>query len=110
MGRAAASLSLCKDVRPFTWVDRQLARLGETACSQQWGVDEFENSSRDIHDFARRTGRLPEQRGSDEMDFRSILHRDGSVLSAPTLSVRLVAGRNSRVPSGKARGAACGDK
>jgi hypothetical protein len=66
---------------------RQLANLGQAAVSGQWGVDAFENKSRDILSFARRTGRLPEQREGDEIDFRSILHRDGSVLSAPTLSV-----------------------
>ena len=66
---------------------RQLAGLGQAACSGQWGVEAFRNESRDILDFARRTGRLPEQRDGDDIDFRSILHRDGSVLSAPTISV-----------------------
>ena len=66
---------------------RQLAGLGNAACSRQWGVEDFDNSSRNIHDFSKRAGRLPEQRPGDAIDFRSILHRDGSVLSAPTPSV-----------------------
>lgn len=61
--------------------------MGQGACSQGLGVEAFENGSRDIHSFSRRTGRLPEQREGDAIDFRSILHRDGSVLSAPALSV-----------------------
>ena len=66
---------------------RQLASLGATASAQSWGVEPFEEQHRDTHTFTRRTGRLPEQKEGDELDFRSILHRDGSVLSAPTLSV-----------------------
>jgi hypothetical protein len=33
-------------------------------------------------------GRLPEQREGDRVDYRPLLHRDGSVLSGVTLSVR----------------------
>lgn len=43
---------------------------------------------RDIHTFTRRAGRLPEQREGDAADFRSLLHRDGSVLSTLTLQAR----------------------
>ena len=43
---------------------------------------------RDIHTFTRRAGRLPEQREGDAVDFRSLLHRDGSVLSTVTLQAR----------------------
>lgn len=66
---------------------RQLAGLGQSACKGEWGVEPFKNNTRDITDFAKRSGRLPQQRDGDEIDFRSILHRDGSVLSAPTLAV-----------------------
>lgn len=76
------------DVKHGRRCRRQLAGLGQAASSGRWGVEAFRNDTRDIQDFARRNGRLPEQREGDEIDFRSILHRDGSVLSAPTLSVR----------------------
>ena len=62
--------------------------LGEEAASSGLGVSEFVERHRDTHDFARRTGRLPEQRAGDRVDYRPLLHRDGSVLSAVTLEVR----------------------
>ena len=62
--------------------------LGEEAASRGLGVSEFQEQHRDTHDFARRVGRLPEQRGGDRVDYRPLLHRDGSVLSGVTLSVR----------------------
>lgn len=53
-----------------------------------WGVEDFGEAARDTHTFARRVGRLPEQRQGDATDYRSLLHRDGSVLSALTLQAR----------------------
>jgi len=38
--------------------------------------------SRDFQSFARRSGRLPEQQEGDQLDYRGLLNRDGSVLSA----------------------------
>ena len=46
---------------------------------------------RDTHTFTRRAGQLPEQRDGDAVDYRPLLHRDGSVLSAITLQVRVCA-------------------
>ena len=52
------------------------------------GVEEFRETTRDTHDFGRRVGQLPEQReGDGKYDYRPLLHRDGSVLSAVTLQV-----------------------
>ena len=49
-------------------------------------MEEFEEKTRNTHDFGRREGRLPEQRARDgDVDYRPLLHRDGSVLSAITL-------------------------
>lgn len=59
----------------------QLANLGTRAAKEHWGVQPFTEVHRDTHIFTRRTGRLPEQREGDQLDFRSLLHRDGSVLS-----------------------------
>lgn len=64
---------------------RQLANLGTKACNEQWGVQSYDEKHRDIHDFAKRIGRLPEQREGDEVDYRGLLHRDGSVISAVSL-------------------------
>ncbi|KAK9828634.1 hypothetical protein WJX72_001221 [[Myrmecia] bisecta] len=64
---------------------RQLATLGTTACEGGWGTEPFAERHRDTHSFARRTGRLPEQRDGDDVDYRPLLHRDGSVLSAVSL-------------------------
>lgn len=52
-------------------------------------MEAFEERLRDTHSFARRVGRLPEQREADKVDYRSLLHRDGSVLSAVSLKVRV---------------------
>ncbi len=66
---------------------RQLASLGNQAAQEQWGVDAFDEKHRDTHSFAKRVGRLPEQQENDDVDYRGLLHRDGSVISAVTLQV-----------------------
>jgi len=67
---------------------RQLARWGERAVSTGLGIEEYRETQRDTHDFGRRVGQLPEQReGDGEVDYRPLLHRDGSVLSAVSLEV-----------------------
>ena len=70
---------------------RQLVALGARAMEGGWGVEPYGESGRDIHTFARRVGRLPEQRPGDALDYRPLLHRDGSVLSALALEVGAVA-------------------
>ncbi|KAK9843665.1 hypothetical protein WJX81_001770 [Elliptochloris bilobata] len=70
-----------KEIQPC----RQLVELGARAMEGGWGVEPFGEAGRDIHTFARRVGRLPEQREGDAVDYRPLLHRDGSVLSALTL-------------------------
>jgi hypothetical protein len=67
---------------------RQLVALGARAMEGGWGVEPFGGERRDTHTFARRVGRLPEQRAGDRLDYRPLLHRDGSVLSALTLQAR----------------------
>ena len=62
--------------------------LGARAMEGGWGVEPFGGERRDTHTFARRVGRLPEQRPGDRLDYRPLLHRDGSVLSALTLQAR----------------------
>ena len=52
------------------------------------GIEPFQETARDTHDFSKRVGRLPEQRDGDRVDYRPLLHRDGSVLSAVSLKVR----------------------
>lgn len=59
---------------------RRMATLGATADTERWGIGKFEEH-RDTHLFARRVGRLPEQRNGEAVDYSSLLHRDGSVLS-----------------------------
>ena len=67
---------------------RQLAGWGERAVATGLGIEEYHETTRDTHDFGRRVGQLPEQRETDcDVDYRSLLHRDGSVLSAITLEV-----------------------
>eukprot|EP00879_Flechtneria_rotunda_P000533 GHRR01000637.1.p1 GENE.GHRR01000637.1~~GHRR01000637.1.p1 ORF type:complete len:730 (+),score=224.04 GHRR01000637.1:217-2406(+) len=65
---------------------RRLASLGETACKEGWGVPEFQEVTRDTHTFSRRVGLLPAQKEEDELDYRPLLHRDGTVFSAVSLS------------------------
>ncbi|KAL4857829.1 4-hydroxy-3-methylbut-2-en-1-yl diphosphate synthase (ferredoxin) [Chlorella vulgaris] len=84
----------------------RLANLGKKADEEKWGVEAFEEH-RDTHLFSRRqggrgrvagwrsswflswpagrvhdwVGTLPEQREGDTVDYRPLLHRDGSVLA-----------------------------
>ena len=54
---------------------------------QAWGVDPFTERYRDTHEFKRRQGALPVQQASDgSTDYRGLLHRDGTVISAVTLA------------------------
>ena len=64
-----------------------LQALGTNAAKTGLGVESFQERYRDTHSFARRVGRLPEQRTGDSVDYRPLLHRDGSVLSAVSLQV-----------------------
>ena len=68
-------------------VRRRLAGFGEKACREGFGIEPFQEKHRNIHNFARRESRLPEQRDGDVVDYRSLLHRDGSVLSGVSLQV-----------------------
>lgn len=61
----------------------RLANLGTTAAKQGWGVEPFAET-RDTHAFSRRVGDLPHQEEGDALDYRSLLHRDGTVYSAVT--------------------------
>ena len=62
----------------------RLRDLGMKACADEIGVDEFEETGRNFKSFGRRESQLPMQDEADEIDFRNILHRDGSVISAVT--------------------------
>jgi len=67
---------------------RRLADLGTQAVTEGWGLEAPEScveTTRDFKTFERRSGDLPEQAEGDNMDYRYLLHRDGSVLSAVTL-------------------------
>uniref|UniRef100_A0A7S0KIH5 4-hydroxy-3-methylbut-2-en-1-yl diphosphate synthase (ferredoxin), chloroplastic n=1 Tax=Ostreococcus mediterraneus TaxID=1486918 RepID=A0A7S0KIH5_9CHLO len=67
------------EIEPCT----RLANLGMKACAENIGVKGgFEETVRDFKSFTRRTGDLPVQKADDAIDFRNILHRDGSVLTA----------------------------
>jgi (E)-4-hydroxy-3-methylbut-2-enyl-diphosphate synthase len=65
---------------------QRLAKLGETAWGNSWGVAPFVEKNRDTHAFARRVGDLPLQLPGEEYDFRGLLHRDGTVFSSVALS------------------------
>ncbi|KAF6167890.1 hypothetical protein GIB67_027668 [Kingdonia uniflora] len=58
---------------------RRLANLGMKASKLQQGVVLFEEKNRRYFDFQRRTGQLPVQKEGEEVDYRGVLHRDGSV-------------------------------
>ncbi|KAG0472857.1 hypothetical protein HPP92_014714 [Vanilla planifolia] len=59
---------------------RKLASLGMVAAKLQRGVAPFEEKHRHYFDFQRRNGQLPVQKQGEEVDYRGVLHRDGSVL------------------------------
>ena len=64
---------------------RRLANLGMAATNLQKGVAPFEEKHRRYFDFQRRTGDLPVQKEGEEVDYRGVLHRDGSVLMSVSL-------------------------
>ncbi|QCE09332.1 4-hydroxy-3-methylbut-2-en-1-yl diphosphate synthase [Vigna unguiculata] len=64
---------------------RRLANLGMRASELQKGVEPFEEKNRRYFDFQRRSGQLPVQKEGEEMDYRGVLHRDGSVLMSVSL-------------------------
>lgn len=53
--------------------------------SQNLGVPEFKETKRNFAVFERRSATLPEQKPDDDLDYRSLLHRDGSVITSVTL-------------------------
>ncbi|KAK4709320.1 hypothetical protein R3W88_030245 [Solanum pinnatisectum] len=65
---------------------RRLANLGKRAAALQQGVAPFEEKHRRYFDFQRRSGELPAQKEGDEVDYRGVLHRDGSVLMSVSLN------------------------
>ncbi|KAH9660835.1 4-hydroxy-3-methylbut-2-en-1-yl diphosphate synthase (ferredoxin) [Citrus sinensis] len=64
---------------------RRLANLGMRAAELQQGVAPFEEKHRHYFDFQRRSGQLPIQKEGEEVDYRGVLHRDGSVLMSVSL-------------------------
>uniref|UniRef100_A0A0E0K242 4-hydroxy-3-methylbut-2-en-1-yl diphosphate synthase n=1 Tax=Oryza punctata TaxID=4537 RepID=A0A0E0K242_ORYPU len=64
---------------------RRLANLGTHAADLQIGVAPFEEKQRRYFDFQRRSGQLPLQKEGEEVDYRGVLHRDGSVLMSVSL-------------------------
>ncbi|PQQ01748.1 4-hydroxy-3-methylbut-2-en-1-yl diphosphate synthase (ferredoxin) chloroplastic [Prunus yedoensis var. nudiflora] len=65
---------------------RRLANLGMRAADLQQGVAPFEEKHRHYFDFQRRSGQLPMQKEGEEVDYRGVLHRDGSVLMSVSLN------------------------
>ncbi|KAL2622246.1 hypothetical protein R1flu_002451 [Riccia fluitans] len=63
----------------------RLANLGMKSAAQQRGVAPFEDKHRRYFEFQRRTGTLPAQKEGDTVDYRGVLHRDGSVLMSVSL-------------------------
>lgn len=64
---------------------RRLANLGTQAANLCKGVVPFEEKHRHYFDFQRRTVQLPVQKEGEEVDYRAVLHRDGSVLMSVSL-------------------------
>ncbi|CAM0945344.1 unnamed protein product [Alopecurus aequalis] len=65
---------------------RRLANLGTQAANLQIGVAPFEEKHRRYFDFQRRSGQLPLQKEGEAVDYRGVLHRDGSVLISVSLN------------------------
>ena len=70
------------EIEPCT----RLANLGMKACAEKLGgEDKFTETKRDFQSFERFNGDLPEQKADETIDYRNVLHRDGSVISAVTV-------------------------
>ncbi|OVA10147.1 4-hydroxy-3-methylbut-2-en-1-yl diphosphate synthase [Macleaya cordata] len=64
---------------------RRLANLGMKASDLKKEVAPFQEKHRHYFDFQRRTGQLPVQKEGEDVDYRGVLHRDGSVLMSVSL-------------------------
>ena len=76
--------------------------LSEERATAQAVVPKFDDL--DVTTFERQRGRLPAQREGDALDYRGLLHRDGSVISAlsPSELKQLADGRlPTRLPSAR---------
>lgn len=65
---------------------RRLANLGARAAELQQGVAPFEEKHRHYFEFQCRSGQLPAQKEGEEVDYRGVLHRDGSVLMSVSMN------------------------
>jgi len=68
---------------------RLLAEAGKKATLFISGMDsvpKFTETTRNFQEFSRRKGDLPVQQPDDKADMRYLLHRDGSVITAVTVS------------------------
>lgn len=75
----------------------RLATLGRTAVEEGWGVEPYNETTRDTHTFERRQGTLPEQRESDgTVDYRNVLHRCASLLLSLPLSLPTIDGESAK--------------
>eukprot|EP00899_Mesostigma_viride_P003969 jgi/Mesvir1/13573/Mv25012-RA.1 len=63
---------------------KRLANLGMDACKRKAGVPKFTEKHRTYLEFNKRKGDLPVQKEGDALDYRGVLHRDGSVLMKVT--------------------------
>ncbi|KAK4841034.1 hypothetical protein QYF36_024128 [Acer negundo] len=59
---------------------RRLANLGMRAADSQQGVAPFEEKHKHYFDFLLQSSQLPMQNEGEEVDYRGVLHCDGSVL------------------------------
>ena len=66
------------EIEPCT----RLRNLGMKACTDKLGEDKFAETKRDFQSFERFNGDLPEQKSDDTIDYRNVLHRDGSVITS----------------------------
>ncbi|KAI9177039.1 hypothetical protein LWI28_010316 [Acer negundo] len=64
---------------------RRSANLGMRAADSQQGVAPFEEKHKHYFDFQRRSGQLPMQNEGEEVDYRGVMHCNGSVLMSVSL-------------------------
>lgn len=73
------------ELEPCRFLARNVGLEATTNLAKAESVPKYVEKYRDFTSYEKRKGDLPVQKESDPIDLRSILHRDGSVISAVTL-------------------------
>ncbi|KAM3567887.1 hypothetical protein VYU27_009975, partial [Nannochloropsis oceanica] len=73
------------ELAPCRYLAEEIGKKATLATASALAVPAWEETHRNFTNYGKRKGALPLQVEGETIDFRSVLHRDGSVISAVTL-------------------------